>query len=528
MLLAFRVANFRSLRDEQELSMVATAGGNAAERPTAQSGARAASAPAPAPAADTAPDRAPEPGQSAGGRQGGRISRPVPVAAIYGANAAGKSNVLDALIFMREVVLASYGWAPDAPIPVDAFLLDAQTVGAPSSFEVDLLLGGVRFQYGFRLDSERVRQEWLYSYPAGRRRVLFERDAAADAEFRFGKSLAGHNRAIADLTRPNALYLSTAAGNNHRQLGAPYRWFASGLVLASPKNRGARTRTTADGVRDEPFRDRVLTFLRAADLGITELVVRDDPLGDLPIVRGRSGDFTVRRWHVVQPVERRRLIPIAGVSDALGPLDSVTDSDTTIEFRHGGDRGTRGIPLSAESLGTQAWFALAAPLLRALDRGDTLLVDELDASLHPALSVRVVEMIQDPAVNRTGAQLIFTTHDTSLLGRLLDDHCLAREQVWFTEKDRSGATELYPLSDFSPRRAENLERGYLQGRYGAVPFVDDRLLRDAVMTTSPVTTMSPAGTTEADARDPGTPFPESGTHPPAPAAGTEEAVPDLL
>jgi AAA15 family ATPase/GTPase len=110
-------------------------------------------------------------------------------------------------------------------------------------------------------------------------------------------------------------------------------------------------------------------------------------------------------------------------------------------------------------------------ILRALEDGNPLVVDELEASLHPILALQIVKLFNNPLQNPKNAQLLFTTHDTNLLGSILDGPALRRDQVWLTEKDKSGATVLYPLTDFQPRRSENLERGYLQGRYGAIPFL---------------------------------------------------------
>jgi AAA15 family ATPase/GTPase len=124
-----------------------------------------------------------------------------------------------------------------------------------------------------------------------------------------------------------------------------------------------------------------------------------------------------------------------------------------------------------ESLGTHAWFALLGPLLTVLNTGAALLVDELDSSLHPTLAAEVVRLFQDPDANPRGAQLIFTTHDATLLGNAVLGRPLDRDQVWIAAKRRSGETELYALTDAKPRKEENLELGYLRGRYGGIPRI---------------------------------------------------------
>jgi hypothetical protein len=142
-----------------------------------------------------------------------------------------------------------------------------------------------------------------------------------------------------------------------------------------------------------------------------------------------------------------------------------------VRHQHSGSEAW--LPLEQESQGTRTLFELAPPLIRALRRGSVLAIDELEASLHPLLAAHVVRQFHDPETNPRNAQIIFTTHDTNLLGTTLGDPLLRRDQIWLTEKDREGATSLYPLSDYKPRKAENIERGYLQGRYGAIPFLGD-------------------------------------------------------
>jgi len=133
------------------------------------------------------------------------------------------------------------------------------------------------------------------------------------------------------------------------------------------------------------------------------------------------------------------------------------------------------MPFDQESEGTKTLFSLAGPILVALHGGGVLVVDELDRSLHTQLAKRIVTMFNDPATNPNNAQLVFNTHDTNLL----DTDVLRRDQIWFTEKGSDGATRLFPLTDFRARKYENLERGYLQGRYGAVPSISTPDLRRA-------------------------------------------------
>lgn len=369
------------------------------------------------------------------------------VAGIYGANAAGKSNVLDALQFMGEAVAASHRlWPPEGPIPREPFLLDAEHRSEPSFFEADIVVEGVSYQYGFVLDDERILEEWLYAFPHGRRQVWFSRDAKAAEPFAFGKKLKGNNRVLARLTRPNCLFLSVAAGYNHEALLAVYRWFARKLRSATAQDRASWT-TFQDFISQRERKEHeaaVLDLLQRADLGVT--------------------GFEVRREAPGRPPEEKPDLLVRSPDGSLW----------VFELKHKAGRATVALPLAKESRGTRAWLSLLGPMLEALESGSLLCVDELDASLHPRLAVEVVQIFQNPDLNPKGAQLLFNTHDTSLLGTLLGKPVLHRDQVWFVEKDATGASHVYPLTDFKPRKLENVERGYFHGRYGAIPFLPPR------------------------------------------------------
>ncbi|WP_030542646.1 ATP/GTP-binding protein [Streptomyces albus] len=398
MLLRFRVANFRSLRDEQELSFVAPADEEDAARTL--------------PLSD------------------GKSLRTYPVLGVFGANASGKSNVITAMKEMREAVLNSYAhWTSYRGIPREPFALDAKTAAESTFYEADFVMAdGVRWTYGFELGDLRVESEWLHSYPKGRRQVWLDRDATRTNPFEFPGDRIHDRARLARTTRPNALLLSRAATDNHPQLTPIYRWFEGNLWDIDPETeRSQRETYTAERLLDDAFRARAEELLRVADLGISGLDVEQKP-GEPPAVR----------------------------------------------LRHTGG-GEQPVPLdwSRESFGTRSWFALLGPLLLALDEGAVLLIDELDASLHPRMAAEVVRLFQAPWVNPRGAQLVFTSHDPSLLrapggGRLLDPG-----QVWLTEKDERGGTELYPLTDAEPTDDEDLTKSYLAGAFGAVPRVSE-------------------------------------------------------
>lgn len=427
MLLSFRVSNFLSIREEQEFSFLTS----------------------------SAPSRPPGPEHE------GWVNDVGTLAGIFGANASGKSNVLKALEFMDTAVKESYmQWAAKDSTPVAPFALDAACQDEPSLFEAVFQLDGVRYQYGFRLTQREVAGEWLYAYVTHRRQVWFERDVSSDEVWYFGKSFTGRNKVIADLTRPTALFLSAAAANNHRMAMRAERFFRDRLDAAWPHDQVARTRYTQGLASDEKRWAEIQDLMRFADLGIREAQVKRDP--------ATAADVEA----ILQAFQRD------GRTDDDNLTRTVDDLAQRVFFGHaaGAGQGLVFLPMQAESLGTQAWFALIGPILRALNDGGTLTIDEIDASLHPHLTSEILRIFSDPVRNPKQAQLLFTSHDTTLLGGMLGDRGLTRDQVWFTEKKTDGATVLYPLTDFSPRKAENLERGYLQGRYGAVPFLDGQVL----------------------------------------------------
>jgi AAA domain, putative AbiEii toxin, Type IV TA system len=276
-------------------------------------------------------------------------------------------------------------------------------------FEVDLLLGEqlVRHTYGFELSDERVEAEWLHAYPHGRKQVWFDREADREhgEEFSFpGDGLRGGKERLAEFTRPNSLFLTVAASLNHPQLSGIHRWFLSNLWTVAPGDdiaqRGEYTRRMLTDARGkDKHQKQVEALLRVADLGVVGL--RVDPS--------------------LAAEQQVRLLHHSGTSEPV-PLDFARQ----------------------ESLGTFAWFSFLGPLLNVLDRGSVLLVDELDASLHPMLAGEVIRLFQDPAANPRSAQLIFTTHDATLLGTSMVDRPLDRDQVWITTKRRTGETVSWP------------------------------------------------------------------------------------
>lgn len=394
MLRSFRVTNHRSFRDEQELLLI----------PAYRSGAPV-----------------------------------VPVAAVFGANASGKSNLLDALAWMRDAVLDSYrSWEPESGIPRNRFRLDPTSAAKSSGFVVDLLLDGVQFVYGFSASSLAIEEEWLHTYPHGRDRVVFERHGR---QVELGSTVPerrGRAELLESLLRDNALLLSTAVQAGQPEVRPVYRWFRDGLRMLGARRASAGTlHTLADQVlATVTAHPEFVDLLRLADLGINSIEVTQWP------------------------------------ADAAGVRE--------LWFRHGPDDIPLG--LGDQSHGTLAWIEILLAAVAAIEDGALLATDEIDASLHPRLTARLIELFHSPDTNPRGAQLLFTTHDATLLGTSLGEEVLRRDEIWFVEK-QDGASRLYPLSDFHPRTGENRERRYLAGSYGAVPAIFENSLVESVLAT---------------------------------------------
>jgi len=433
MLIEFSVENYLSFRERVTLSMVAANGDRSLPDNTIESvsGAKL------------------------------RLLRSV---ALYGPNASGKSNLCHAIGFMNWFVgnsaTAGVGGGKTGAIP---FKLDDRNRSQPSTFEVVFIHDGVRYVYGFSVDSERVHEEWLSSYPHGQQRVLFHRGPNQDAGqggYYFGPSWGGRKKHFTDLTRPNTLLLPVAAQFNHKTAQTVVRWFSENLRTVSWfPTRGFEQVFTCDTAHDPHVRNLILGYLAKADPSIRDFAVERVALEES------------QEWSQF-PETIKREIP-------KHVLEDIVEFDVRTFHEAMDDHGNSveaSFDLSEESDGTQKLFALAGPWSYVLMKGCIVVVDELDARLHPALTRWLVRLFHDPKTNPHGAQLIFTTHSPGLLDhRPQGQPLLRRDQVWLVEKDAHGGTALYSLWDFRkpPRRDENIRLGYLAGRYGAVPFMED-------------------------------------------------------
>ena len=418
MLIELNVSNFRSLRDRQTFSLLAGKGNELANANTFEV-------------------------QAANG------FRLLGSAAIYGPNAGGKSNLLLALQAMKSVVLQSAAHHQRGDrLPVTPFRLSTDTSKAPSEFEVTLIVDAVRYQYGFSATPERIHDEWLIAYPKGRAQRWFTRiwvEATQDYQWELGNSLTGEKQLWQKSTRDNGLFLSTAVQLNSKQLQPVFDWFKNTLRLA---NMGGWGPSFSASLCKTDDKSRIMAFLHAAELHIDDIHVQEEPFKPENLPEDMPKEL---RSEITATMQNKKTLEIK-------TLHKDTAGEAVV------------FDLEDESDGTQKLFAFAGPWIDSLQNGHVLFIDELHDNLHPKLVRFLVELFHSKTTNPKNAQLVFTTHETSILSQ----EVFRRDQVWFCEKDKTQATALYPLTDFSPRKGrENLELAYLSGRYGALPFIKD-------------------------------------------------------
>lgn len=365
-------------------------------------------------------------------------------AAVYGANASGKSNLGVAISFMRQFTLNSSkeAYTPDE-FGLEPFLLDYESRKQPSFFEMVFLLDGTQYRYGFEADQGSVISEWLFHVPKTKEATLFVREGqtiSVRAGFKEGKGLEVR-------TRAEALFLSVVALFNGSLAQKVQHWFVDFAIETGLQDDNFRD-FTLRCLRDPEQKSKILTLIRMMDLGVDDVFVT--ALASPEILSAERPDQTKNR--IVAELSQSIFV----THSRKKPIENREDIEV-FDLNH------------QESQGTQKLIALAGPLYSMLEHGTILFIDELDARLHPLMTRRIIELFHSPLTNPNGAQLIFATHDTNLL----DKNLFRRDQIWFAEKDQQGATHLASLVEYRVRNDAAFEKNYLEGRYGAIPFLGD-------------------------------------------------------
>ena len=383
-----------------------------------------------------------------------------PVAAILGANASGKSAIVDALWYARSAIMASAsGWLSQKTMPRDAFALDDSSMSASSEFAFDFVLEGVRHQYRFEIDDEGVVGESLFDLPGARRRRLLLRDSTGTVKLHPDLGSIGPV-AKRELVLSRALQLGR--GGLEKIAGG-----LLGGVMVLPLGEDHR-RSTAKNLAEillspegagESSREYVVSLLQMADIGIVDAGLDEETLPPELLEVKRHPNLAQQKLFGAGDL-------VKSEESFSGFLDDVVRN---LWFEHQGDGSRPGrLSLERESAGTVAWLALVVPAVVTLQQGGVLVVDEIDSSLHPHLVEMLIGFFADEQKNPLGSQLICTTHDSYLISPQSGVN-LEPEQIWLTEKGNDGASELYSLADFPRHKSANVAKRYLSGRYGGVP-----------------------------------------------------------
>ena len=378
-------------------------------------------------------------------------------AAVYGANASGKSNLVGALGFMRWLVVNSSkeSQAKD-PIKTYPFRLDVATENQPSFFEIVFQHEGIPYRYGFEVTTKKVIAEWLFYSPRGREAKLFVRD---ETEIDVSRNFKGGKKSKS-FTRPNALFISVAAQFNSETANNVLSWFNSVNFISGLDDKSYGGFTISKFAEEEPFRNGILQLIRNFDVGID----------DVQVERKNVKEFDA--FPSDMPQEIRDII-----TKQMGEKGEFV-SLKTIHAKHGVKNGSQKYTvfnMEDESEGTKKLFLLSGPVLDTLANGKVLFIDEIEARMHTLLSQRIIGLFNSKKTNPKNAQLVFATHDTNLLSNKI----FRRDQIWFIEKDNVGASHLYSLAELKVRNDASFGNDYLQGKYGAIPLFGE--LRQIVL-----------------------------------------------
>ena len=375
---------------------------------------------------------------------------------IYGANASGKSNILKAIDMMASLILnKNKVLTSEDTLEHKPFLLNSQTEEASTTFEMIFIIDEIIYRYGFEYDSKIIYAEWLFTEDKDIEDKLFYRDI--DDEFYVNPTKFKEGKGLEDRTLENHLFLWKCNSENGIISKKILKWFFNINILDGLKDNRYLGYTTKK-LNDKVFKKEILEMMKIADLGISDMDTQDD-------------DMVLDEKFLSLPDDLQKAI----IKNSTNPVTIHQKFDEDNNFIENVEFSLK----EHESLGTKKFFALSAPILDTLKTGKVLIIDEIDASLHPLLTKYLINMFHDKSLNKYNAQLIFATHDTNLL----QDDLLSREQIWFTDKDKYGVTELYSLLEYKKNKIQkdsNKEKYYLQGRYGAIPYIGDFSFKEII------------------------------------------------
>ena len=389
-------------------------------------------------------------------------------AVVYGANGSGKSNLLSAIGFYRRFILSSSNdRQADDEIRTIPFLLSTETENTPSSFEMVFVIDAIRFRYGFEATKKTVTSEWLFGFDtenSNKESSYFTREnqdiKVFNKNFKEGKGLENK-------TRPNALFLSTVAQLNGEVSNKIQNWLKTNINVISGLEDATTGYTIGRFQDQKEFRKKIINFFKLINLGIEDIKIEETALDNLSKIstKKREDEKIAALIQELQKELKERM-------KKGGDAKEITINAFHKKFDEANKLiDTIALDFELESKGTQKLFGLLGPWFDTLEKGKILIVDELDSRLHTKLTAELLKIFQS-SINTKNAQLIFASHDTNLLRNDL----FRRDQIWFTEKDNTGSTDLYSLVEYkinqatSVRNDASFEKDYLIGKYGAIPY----------------------------------------------------------
>lgn len=391
-------------------------------------------------------------------------------AAIYGPNASGKTTILASILALRDLVLTTVEYKLDENIRgYKPFRLDIQSEERPTKFEIEFLAPDLydteiyqRYNYKVVYNKNEFLSEELFTYKSSKPSILYIRET--NSPMKWGEYLKGKKQTIENVTRENQLFLSVAGNTKDHPLNTIYRFFRDCITsfhsegIIGGMNVNSKTRQQLVGSEADTFNEKLVQFLKAADTGITGIRVKKVKYDNLKV----EGPGPI-------PEE---ILEIIKEDLSNRPFAAHDKFDGTKKI------GTQEFDIVTESHGTIQLFDMAGPIIDTLQKGSSMIVDEISTSLHPDITKYIISLFHNKITNPYNAQLIFSTHDITTL----TSEMLRRDQVWFTEKDKYGATSLYSLLEFGKdkvRKETNYGNWYLKGKFGALPYVDKALFSPA-------------------------------------------------
>lgn len=378
----------------------------------------------------------------------------LPVAAVYGANSSGKSNLLSAFKTMKNVLLSSVKTNPTEKLNTDTFKLDEEFLQKPTLFDAVFSTNGVTYRYGFEYTETSITGEWLYTVNNNKEKNLFIRNSegiGVSKDFPEGKDKE-------EATAENRLFLSLVAQLNGKTSLAVMKWFEDLRVISGVYDSSFKDYSFNYLFADSPKSQIAQSFINSMDLGFTSLRKEESKKNDY--------DFSdLGNKPALNRVLEKYMINWTELKIQTGHKVLRKDGSFTEAFFSNDEM---------ESEGTKKIINMSGPIVDSLINGGIIVVDEFDAKLHPLLTKKIIDLFNSPETNPYNAQLIFATHDTNLLSNKI----FRRDQIWFAEKNREDeSTDIYPLSEIKEQNGDKIrndriyEKDYINGKYGAIPYL---------------------------------------------------------